>query len=153
MVNGLAYRILGRPDEVDDLVQDSFVQALSSLDRLQKPSAFSSWMGSIVVRTAHKRLRRRGLRTRLGLERDKPIDVDVLVSRTAPPDVAAELRAVYGILGRLPAEERVALVLRRVEGMKLTEVAETMDLSLATVKRRLAKAEEALAAALEEGSS
>jgi len=152
MVNGLAYRILGRPDEVDDLVQDSFVQALSSLDRLQNPAAFSSWMGSIVVRTAHKRLRRRSLRTRLGLERDKPIDVEILVSRTAPPDVAIELRAVYGILNRLSAEERVALVLRRVEGMKLAEVAEAMNLSLATVKRRLAKAEKAVAAALEASS-
>ena len=56
-------------------------------------------------------------------------------------DARVELREVYAILAGLPPEERVALVLRRVEGMELKEVAEAMDLSLATVKRRLVAAE------------
>src|SRR4051812_39179732 len=57
MVNGLAYRILGRDADVDDLVQDSFLEALRGLERLDNPQAFASWLGSIVVRTAGKRLR------------------------------------------------------------------------------------------------
>ena len=54
MVNGLAFRLLGRDQDVDDLVQDSFLSALRSLDRLAEPQAFASWLGSIVVRSAHK---------------------------------------------------------------------------------------------------
>ena len=52
-----------------------------------------------------------------------------------------ELRAVYAAVSKLSAEERLALVLHRVEGMELSEVAEHMQVSLSTVKRRLALAE------------
>lgn len=144
---GLAYRILPHDVEVDDLVQDSFLYAFERLDGLSNPQAFQSWLASIVVRTAGKRLRRRRLLTRLGLRSQQPIDVDEVISRTAPPDVAAELSAVYGLLEQLPAEERVALVLRRVERLEIPEIAQHMGLSSSTVKRRLRAAEERLARA------
>jgi RNA polymerase sigma-70 factor (ECF subfamily) len=145
MVNGLAFRLMGRDSEVDDLVQDAFVAAFRGLERLENPQVFASWLASIVVRTAHKRLRRRHLLTRLGLERGTPIDVESVVSPVAPPEVGAELRAVYALLDRLDSQARIALVLRRVEGFSLGEIAERMDLSLATVKRRLTVAERLLA--------
>ncbi len=144
LVNGLAFRILGADSEVDDLVQDSFVEALRSLSRLDNPAVFSSWLGSIVVRTAGKRLRRRALMNRIGLRRATPLDEDTLISPKATPDVAAELKAIYGVLQGLHHEARVALVLHRIEGMSLPEVAETMGISLSTVKRRIAIAEQAL---------
>jgi len=147
MVNGLAYRVMGRDEDVDDLVQDSFVRALNGLDGLKEPQAFAGWLASIVVRSASKILRRRKLLRRLGLARvGEPIDVDALVGPAAPPDARAELRAVYTLLESLPVEQRMALVLRRVEGLALDEIAQTMGLSLATVKRRVADAEAALAA-------
>lgn len=145
MVNGMAYRILGRAEDVDDLAQESFAQALTGLDRLENPNAFRSWLGGIVVRQAGKMLRRRKLRQRFGLERREPLDVEAMVGASATPEIAAELRAVYAALEKLPVEARVALVLRRVEGLKLEEVAERMSLSLATVKRRLKDAEDHVA--------
>ena len=141
MVNGLAWRLMPGDPDLEDLVQDVFVQALGSLGRLTEPAAFGSWLGSITVRTAHKRIRRKRLRTRLGLVTREPIDVDALISASAPPDVQSELRAVYTVLDQLSAEERIALVLRRVEGMQLAAIAAHMGLSLATVKRRLESAE------------
>lgn len=144
MVNAMAFRLMGSED-VEDLVQDSFVQALTSLHRLDDPARFSSWLGSIVVRTAHKALRRRRLRDRHGLRTGEPVDLERMVSDAAPPDVAAEVRAIYALVEALPPEQRIALILRRVQGMTLREVAQAMDLSLATVKRRLAAAENALA--------
>jgi len=140
-VLGLAQRILAGRDDADDLAQDAFVYAFTRLDTLNNPQAFQAWLRSIVVRTASKRLRRQRLLTRLGLRRNEPIEPDSVLTTDAPPDIAAELRAVYGLIERLPAEERVALVLRRVEGMELSEIAEEMKLSLATVKRRLTAAE------------
>jgi len=138
---GLAHRILPFDSEVDDLVQDSFLYAFERLGTLTNPQAFQSWLSSIVVRTAGKRLRRRRLQVRLGLRTNQPIDLDEVVSRTAPPDIAAELRAVYGIVERLPVEERVALILRRVERLEIPEIALQMSLSVSTVKRRLSAAE------------
>jgi RNA polymerase sigma-70 factor (ECF subfamily) len=140
-VNGLAYRLLGRDEEVDDLVQEAFLAALRSLDRLENPQAFSAWLCSILVRTAHKTLRRRSMLTRLGLRRSTPIDPDAVMARNVPPDVRSELRAIYGLLDRMRPEVRVALVLHRVEGLSVPEIAARMDLSVSTVKRRLAVGE------------
>jgi RNA polymerase sigma-70 factor (ECF subfamily) len=141
-LNGLAFRVMGRDDEVDDLVQDTFVAAFEGLGRLTDPQAFASWIASILVRQAHKKIRRRRMLARLGLGRARSdIDVDAILGASCPPDKAVELRALYGVLNELPADARIALVLRRVEGLSLEEVAEAMDLSLATIKRRLADAD------------
>lgn len=138
---GLAYRIMPYDGDIDDLVQDSFLYAFERLDRLSNPQAFQAWLSSIVVRTAGKRLRRRRLQTRLGLRSPHHVEADEVIASTAPPDVAAELRAVYRLLEQLPVEERVALVLRRVERLEIPEIAELMGLSVSTVKRRLNAAE------------
>jgi RNA polymerase sigma-70 factor (ECF subfamily) len=145
MVNGLAFRLIGRDDDVDDLVQESFLSAFSSLGRLENPQAFSSWLGSIVVRTAHKLLRRRRLMVRVGLRRNEPLDLDAVIAPSAPPAVALELRRVYSTLARLDAQARIALVLHRVDGLSLPAVAQQMKISLSTVKRRLKVAEKLLA--------
>jgi RNA polymerase sigma-70 factor (ECF subfamily) len=141
LVAGLAFRLLAGDADVDDVAQDAFVEALRSLSRLDNPQAFASWMGSIVVRIVGKRLRRRRLLERLGLRRREAMDVDAFVSPSCPEGVASELRAVYHVLAQLKTETRLALVLRRVEGFTVEETAERMQLSTATVKRRLAEAE------------
>ena len=153
LVAGMAFRLLGRDEDVDDLVQDSFVEALRSLHRLQAPQAFASWIASIVVRTSSKLIRRRRLLTRLGLRRgDAAVDVEAVVSPSAPPDVATELRDLYGRIEALPAKERVALVLRRVEGLAIDEIAALTGASPATVKRRVAEGEQRLAKSQRDGS-
>ena len=138
---GLAHRFLPRELDVDDLVQDSFLYAFQHLDGLENPQAFSAWLGSIVVRTAGKRLRRQRLLTRLGFARFAPVDVESVVARNAPPDVVAELRALYAVIDRFPADERVALILRRVEGFEIPQIAVYMKISESTVKRKLRAAE------------
>lgn len=140
MASGLAFRLMGRDEDVDDLVQESFTQALAGLHRLEDPQAFSSWLCAIVVRTAHKILRRRGLLSRLGLRAPDAIDVDSLVGRDVPADVACEVRQIYGAIGKLPAKLRVPFVLRRVERMALEDVAKAVGVSRATAKRRIALA-------------
>lgn len=149
MAAGLAHRVLasGQAD-VDDLVQDAFVAAFTRLDSLQSPEAFSTWLGSIVIRLASKRLRRRSLMTRLGLYRTEEFDFDPVSGYEPPTDIAVELREMYALLDRLKPEERIALVLRRVDGLGVAEIAEQMDMSMSTVKRRLRVAEERLDRAL-----
>ena len=144
MALGLAHRLLPRDEDVDDVVQDCFVSALKRLGSLDNPQAFAAWLGSIVVRTVGKRLRRRRLLTRLGLRAPEELDPDAIAAPSVPGEVAVELRRVYAIIGRLPAEARIALVLRRVDGLEVPDIARRMGLSLSTVKRRLKTAEELL---------
>ncbi|MEZ4313044.1 MAG: sigma-70 region 4 domain-containing protein [Polyangiaceae bacterium] len=66
--------------------------------------------------------------------------------RTAAPvaadkEVRGALEATYAVLGELPADERIAFALRFIEGMELTEVAASCGVSLATIKRRIGRAE------------
>jgi RNA polymerase sigma-70 factor (ECF subfamily) len=139
MVHGLAYRLMGRDADVEDLVQDSFTEAFRGLHRLEDPQSFAKWLGSIVVRTASKTIRRHRLMATLGLRRrGNSIDVDTIASRVASPELAVELRAIYEKLEPLPTEQRVAFTLRRIERMPLADVAAAMSLSIATVKRRVA---------------
>lgn len=150
LVFGLAHRVLGgRRDEVDDLAQDAFLQAFASLSKLRDPQAFAKWLGSIVIHTARRHIRRKAVRRKFFLERKAHLATTDLVSTDAPPDVQAELRALYNILDTMPTEARIALVLRRVEGFTLPEIAEHMGRSLATVKRRIRAAESLLASHLE----
>ena len=130
------------PSDVDDLLQDVFLTAFLKLDELKEPRAFGGWVGAIVVRTASKRLRRQRLRERLGLARREEVDLSDFALPHHGSDTLLELRRIYGRLERFPTEERIALLLRRVEGMELTEIAETTGASVSTVKRRLRKADE-----------
>jgi RNA polymerase sigma-70 factor (ECF subfamily) len=139
-LNGLAFRVMGRDDEIDDLVQDTFIAALSSLGRLEAPDAFASWVSGILVRQAYKKIRRRRMLARLGLGRGAgAIDLDELVSRVTDPERSTEIRALYAVVESMPAHLRIPLVLHRVEGLGLDEVAEMTRVSLATVKRRIAE--------------
>jgi RNA polymerase sigma-70 factor (ECF subfamily) len=140
MASGLAYRLLGRDTDLEDVVQESFTVAFASLEKLAKPQAFAAWFTAIVTGTAVSVIRRRRFLARLGLARQEPIALDTLIAPTAPQEIAAELRAVYGAIDALPTSERVVLLLRRVEHLPLEEIAERTGWSLATVKRRLARA-------------
>jgi RNA polymerase sigma-70 factor (ECF subfamily) len=144
MANGLAFRLMGQDDDVDDLVQESFTHALASLNKLDNPQAFSAWLGGIVVRTAYRLLRRRRLLARFGLRSTDPVDLEWVQSSGAPPDVIAALKEIYARIETLPPKLRVPLVLRRVEGMPLDDIAKLTRTSLATVKRRIREAEVAL---------
>ena len=98
-LNGLAFRVMGRDDEIDDLVQDTFIAALSSLGRLDKPDSFASWIGGILVRQAYKRIRRRRMFARLGLGRSMAaIDLEELASQGSSPERAAEIRTLYAVV-------------------------------------------------------
>ena len=62
-------------------------------------------------------------------------------ARTTPTEVSEALRCTYELLGKLPPDERLAFALRHIDGMELTAVAAACGVSLATIKRRLARAQ------------
>lgn len=140
-LNRLAFRLAPRIEDADDLVQEAFAAAFDGLARLDRPESFGGWVRAILVRTAAKQLRRARIARRIGLSHDRPYDVALVVDDAAPTDVAVELRRIYGHLHRMPAGCGVALVLRRVEGMTIPEIAHHMGVSEGTVKRRIKRAQ------------
>lgn len=138
----LAFRLLGREAEVDDVVQDVFLIALDGLGNLRHPAAAKSWLGTLTVRTVARRLRVQKVSRFFGLEAHE--DEACFESTAARPDQLALLAQVWRVIERLPVTERLAWVLRYVEGCELEEVATLCQCSLATAKRRISAAQRAL---------
>jgi RNA polymerase sigma-70 factor (ECF subfamily) len=138
MVFRFLQRALGPTMDVEDLTQEVFVRVFSSVHALRNRDALRSFVFSVAVRTLKWELRRRHARRIFqpsAFEQlpELPVAAVDAESRQA-------LRRFYAILDRLGADERAAFVLRHLEGMKLEEVARTLGTSLATTKRRLARA-------------
>ena len=133
-----ALRILGRPDEADDLVQDVFLAARRSVERIRHPGAIRAWLMTATIRLARHRLRVRRLRGFFHL--DEEADYRQLADGGASPFHRALLASIYQVLDKLPVEQRIAWILRHVEGEELEQVALMCGCSLATVKRRIASA-------------
>ena len=142
-VAAIAARMLGRDCEVDDLVQDTFVNALRGLRGLREPLAIKGWLAKITVRLGTRRLRARRLRRALHLDRDLD-GYEPICAASASDEVRAQIAKVYRVLDRLPAHERVAWVLRHVQGEPLHRIPELCACSLSTAQRRLARAQAAL---------
>lgn len=138
-LRGVAARLGSIQAEPDDLVQEAVADALENLSDLEHPQAFQQWLTGIVVRKAFMGFRRGRVRARYAQE----------VTWLAPPafdptapEAWVELRGLTEALVGLPDRVTRAAYLRRVEGMKLREVAREMGVSLATVKRWLKEADE-----------
>jgi RNA polymerase sigma-70 factor (ECF subfamily) len=137
----LAVRIQGSANDAEDIVHDAFLKASERLSELRDAAAFRSWLGSIVVRLVRTRLRRKRWLRSLGLASAEPIELDAIASPSADPESRVLLAQVYSLLQTLPADERIAWTLRYVDHHRLEVVAKLADCSLATAKRRIARAQ------------
>lgn len=138
----VAARLLGSRQDAEDVAQEALIDALTGLDRLRDPGAFRSWLTRIAVLRVRQILRRRRIARALGLG---AAPADASLEETAAPGCSGEIRAELALLDRaldqLSADLRIPWMLRHVEGMELTEVADACGCSLATVKRRVAAAD------------
>jgi RNA polymerase sigma-70 factor, ECF subfamily len=141
-VAAIALKIMGRDDDLDDLVQEVFIEAHRSLRRLRDPSALKGWLARITVRRTIRKLRRTRVLILFGL--DAPPDYAEIVSSSATPDERAQVALAYRSLERLPAAERVVWVLRHVQGESLDDIAQMCACSKSTVQRRLRLAQNTL---------
>lgn len=133
---GVGFRLLGDSGELDDVVQEAFLIGLRNLPKLEEPSKLRPWLVTILVRQVQRRLHARTRRRWLGQQ------VKWVSPVASDPQVSREVSELYLVLERMPAKLRVPWTLSRVEGGRYEEVAEWCGISLATVKRRLALADE-----------
>lgn len=147
----IAARVLGPGADAEDLTQDVFVKVFSGITDLRDPSALGSYVFSIALRMIKWELRRRRVRRIFQLSEsgrlpERPVDA-------ADSEAREALHRLYAILDTLGAEDRTAFVLRHMEDLSLPEIARAMGLSLATVKRRLARATEQVSSMVDRDGS
>lgn len=122
------------------MVQETFLIAFEQLDKLGQPAALRGWLLQIAISRVHRRFRTWRLwRSPAG---ETSASLEVQATRDATPEQRAELALVDRAMAKLALPLRTAWVLRRVEGHSLEDTAEACGCSLATVKRRIGKADE-----------
>jgi RNA polymerase sigma-70 factor, ECF subfamily len=139
LVERLVAGALGIDSEISDVIQDVFVGVFEGIRGLKDASALRSWIATLAVFTARGRIRRR--RRWRWIRFLAPEDVPEVPVSGPQGETHEAVRATYRVLDTLPDDERMAFSLRFISEMQLTEVAEACRVSLATVKRRLARAE------------
>jgi RNA polymerase sigma-70 factor (ECF subfamily) len=147
LVERIVRRILGddRHTERVDVVHDTFVAAFASVHTLKAPEALVSWMQSVATHTACKAIRRRKARSWLRFV--APEELPESPALSCDDEAQEAHRRTYEILDRFSAGERAIFALRFIDGLGLVEVAQACGVSLATAKRRLARAQRRFVAA------
>jgi RNA polymerase sigma-70 factor (ECF subfamily) len=135
MVHRMLKRAFGPEHEVDDLVQEVFLTLFRRVHTLREPQALKAFVIAVTTHTVRYELRRR--RALRWLHFGDPPD-----TRAADPDLDSREAIVrlYRILDRQGVDDRTVFVLRYLEGLELVDVARALGVSLATTKRRVARA-------------
>jgi RNA polymerase sigma-70 factor (ECF subfamily) len=137
-VERVLFRVLGPDSEMEDLAHEVFIAAFHCMGQLREPKALRSWLVGIAVRKARKLIARR---KRWSFVRNvAPGDLPERQAATSSAEISEAFRSTYRLMGELPVDDRIAFALRHVEGMELTAVATATEVSLATAKRRVARA-------------
>jgi RNA polymerase sigma-70 factor, ECF subfamily len=155
-VYSICLRMLGDPQEAEDVAQEVFAAVHRHLPRFRGDCRLSTWTYRVAKNQCLNRLKyleRREAEGGEALARASPSDAAGFVSVPDRPDQAllgAEERAeVQRALTRLSAEHRLIVVLRDIEGLSYEEIGRITDLPPGTVKSRLHRARSCLADALE----
>ncbi|MFL6630746.1 MAG: sigma-70 family RNA polymerase sigma factor [Massilia sp.] len=149
-------RFMHDPDDIEDAVQETFIKAYLGINRFRGDSAFSTWIFSIGINVAKRGL---ALRNRQGPQLasvgNEDSDSKELVEAAADfdtPDSKLETKEMLALLDAaldaLPQEQRTSFELRELEGLTYDEIAWQMHCPVGTVRSRIHRARDTLAAAL-----
>src|SRR4051812_38638672 len=135
----VASRILGRGDDARDAAQEVFLRAFRYLHRLDLQKPVEPWLTAIAVNVCRDAVRRRDRRRRTFVDVETPEPID----RAADPHAGLvreqERRILQQALDDLPRKERLAVVLRDVEGLPTSEVAGILRSSQTTVRSQVSR--------------
>jgi RNA polymerase sigma-70 factor, ECF subfamily len=157
-VFNLCYRLLGDYDEANDCAQDVFIAVFRSLKNFRFESAFKTWLYRVTANTCKNRMRSleyriKSKKVRLDKENEDGYKVRELSDeRQSPADELKrkELgRLIQAAINRLPADQKLVVVLRDMEGRTYEEILEITGYKLGTLKSKLSRARLRLRQALE----
>lgn len=152
---GTISRLIGRPEDVEDVAQEVFVRLYFSLEQLRSPEVFEPWLYRLTVNAAYDYLRKRKRRNEsrmsdLGEQQVLMADAEAGEKQEADRLQAAEIREfVQSLLSEVSEEDRILLMLKEVEGLSLKELEQIYDVSENALKVRLYRARQRVLKAYE----
>jgi RNA polymerase sigma factor (sigma-70 family) len=130
--------VLRNPADAEDITQTTFLNAYRAYQRGDEPRQPKHWL----IKIAHNACRTRHLRA-VRRPQEVPFEETVAAMPVAPEE-APKLGELLEALGRLPFNQRAALVMRELEGRSYAEIAETLELSVAAVETLIFRARRSL---------
>jgi RNA polymerase sigma-70 factor (ECF subfamily) len=138
-VHHTLFRILGSNRDLEDLVQDAFLEIFRALPSFRGDSTLSTWCRTIATRVAYAAIARRKPATvELALVEDVVAGDDPDLRRVAHAREAA--RRLYAALDHLDARQRIAFAFAVIDGLPLAEVAQLTDSTIFATKTRVWRA-------------
>jgi RNA polymerase sigma-70 factor (ECF subfamily) len=139
-VHATLYRVLGPNRDLEDLLQETFIQVFRALGGYRGEARLSTWIDRIAARVAYRyigRRKRRAIEIPPGDLAASPAPLDQVIAREG-------LRRLYAALDALPASQRIAFALFEIDGRSVAEVAELTGSTQTTAKVRVWRARRAL---------
>lgn len=152
-VADVAARMVGRSADMDDVVQDVFIEALRGLRQIRDLKLVKGWLKTVTVRVAARRLKRQKLRTFFSFRDDDEDETENYLPADLSVEEKARLRELYRALHLLPVNERLAWILHRMDEETIESTASLCGCSVATAKRRIAAAQRLLEGMLNAGTT
>ncbi len=146
-VYNVALRMMGNPQDAEEVAQDAFLSAWKARDRFRGDAQPTTWLYRIAVNAALMRLRKDKKRKQLAAPEEAMLDVPATDWTQSPSASAinAELgERIRGALSEVSADLRAAIVLRDVQGLSNEEAAAVLDISVPAFKARLHRGRVAL---------
>ena len=138
-LHGVAIRLVSRPADAEDAVQETFLHAWRSLGRFRGEAAPRTWLFRILLNACNDRRRRSLLRRReRPAERSLPVDP---ARRTARRELVDR---VFDAVDELPRRQRECLLLRVRAGLGYAEIASLLEIGVGSVKSHLVQGRRAL---------
>ncbi|MEJ7607392.1 MAG: sigma-70 family RNA polymerase sigma factor [Bryobacteraceae bacterium] len=143
---GTIARLIGRPEDVEDVGQDVFLRLYFSLDQLRTPEVFEPWLYRLTVNAAYdylRRQRRRNESRMSDLSEEQVMLADALAGGRADQDEQHKRRireTVNVLLSGVSEEDRILLLLKEVEGLSLKELEKIYNVKENALKVRLFRA-------------
>ncbi len=151
-IYGLCLRMLGRPEVASDVAQDAFLRMYEGLPGFDGRARFSTWSIRVALNCVYTHLRREKLRRHARLPEEE--SGGELGTREPSPLARIEnkdlRRNVVAALGMVDLQARAILVLRDLQGLDYSDIAEVLGIPIGTVKSRLFRARTALRDVLEQ---
>ncbi len=152
----LLSRMVRDPAEVEDVTQEAFIKAYRALPAFRGDSAFYTWLYRIAINTAKNYLvalgRRAPTTTEFDHEDAENFEEAEALRDSATPESELHGKQIASTVNRamdaLPEDLRTAITLREIEGLSYEEIATLMNCPIGTVRSRIFRAREAIAAEL-----
>lgn len=153
---GTVYRLIGRPEDVEDVTQDVFVRLYYSLDQLRLPQVFEPWLHRLTVNTTYDYLRKRRRSAGIAMadmSEEQVVTADAVESSKRHEDDIEHdktRQTVGALFENISDEDRILLTLKEIEGLSLKELQEIYKVKENALKVRLFRARKRALKALED---